>query len=361
MPRTNDMESFMTIQKIAEFLKERDEALEPGEATDIERQESAKIIAALSAQPDAGSGGDERTQFEAWRKTLMARPNLMRNGELDYEDYDTQLAWSGWQAALAALRPAYVQGSDELRARTDGERAAYMEGLEEGKRIAARQPVGVSDSDLHLAAQMLTWGRDEGLTTQQEREIEAHQKKLFDALGAGAPPAPAAVPDDGIAYLDLMVEKAGFPPDIPEMSGDEFPGDRLFPDQTEAWAAGWNSCRDLAITLACQAQHAATHPQPAVAASAGHIVVPIDPADLSGMPEYQAGNWSRREWDAAMRDFVGAQIQPAAANGVPELFVQWLEREMPAGTIIGKPAWWAPKLARALRSAERGVLGGCNG
>ncbi|CAD1792756.1 hypothetical protein QSH46_013295 [Xanthomonas arboricola pv. juglandis] len=53
--------------------------------------------------------------------------------------------------------------------------------------------------------------------------------------------------------------------------------------------------------------------------------------------------------------------QPAAATGVPELFVQWLEREMPPGTIIGKPAWWAPKLARALRSAERGVLGGCNG
>ncbi|OBR78775.1 hypothetical protein A7D35_02880 [Xanthomonas arboricola] len=53
--------------------------------------------------------------------------------------------------------------------------------------------------------------------------------------------------------------------------------------------------------------------------------------------------------------------EPAATTGVPELFVQWLEREMPPGTIIGKPAWWAPKLARALRSAERGVLGGCNG
>ncbi|QTK37314.1 hypothetical protein [Xanthomonas citri] len=76
----------------------------------------------------------------------------------------------------------------------------------------------------------------------------------------------------------------------------------------------------------------------------------------------------------ALRDALGKQAcgeginaarathpQPAAATGVPELFVQWLEREMPAGTIIGKPAWWAPKLARALRSAERGVLGGCNG
>ncbi|HID8537184.1 TPA: hypothetical protein ACXIMI_002314 [Stenotrophomonas maltophilia] len=44
--------------------------------------------------------------------------------------------------ALAARQPVYVQGSDELRARTEGERAAYMEGLEEGKKIAARQPVG---------------------------------------------------------------------------------------------------------------------------------------------------------------------------------------------------------------------------
>ncbi|ASL02164.1 hypothetical protein XcvCFBP7113P_19050 [Xanthomonas citri pv. vignicola] len=58
---------------------------------------------------------------------------------------------------------------------------------------------------------------------------------------------------------------------------------------------------------------------------------------------------------------LATHTQPAAAKDVPELFVQWLEREMPAGTIIGKPAWWAPKLARALRSAERGVLGGCNG
>ncbi|MCF3485143.1 hypothetical protein GUL16_15785 [Stenotrophomonas maltophilia] len=41
----------------------------------------------------------------------------------------------------AARQPVYVQGSDELRARTEGERAAYMEGLEEGKKIAARQPV----------------------------------------------------------------------------------------------------------------------------------------------------------------------------------------------------------------------------
>lgn len=42
---------------------------------------------------------------------------------------------------LAARQPVYVQGCDELRARTEGERAAYREGLEEGKKIAARQLV----------------------------------------------------------------------------------------------------------------------------------------------------------------------------------------------------------------------------
>ncbi|HDS1142894.1 TPA: hypothetical protein QDZ72_002473 [Stenotrophomonas maltophilia] len=47
------------------------------------------------------------------------------------------------RAALAARQPVFMQGCDELRARTEGERAAYMEGLEEGKKIAARQPVGV--------------------------------------------------------------------------------------------------------------------------------------------------------------------------------------------------------------------------
>ncbi|MFO3704400.1 hypothetical protein ACI6Q5_05310 [Xanthomonas codiaei] len=57
----------------------------------------------------------------------------------------------------------------------------------------------------------------------------------------------------------------------------------------------------------------------------------------------------------------GEPIAAVAQTGVPDLFVEWLEREMPKGTIIGRPAWWAPKIARALRNAERGVLGGCNG
>ncbi|MCI2243236.1 hypothetical protein L3067_01255 [Xanthomonas sp. PPL568] len=116
---------------------------------------------------------------------------------------------------------------------------ALIAGWEE-LRTAPTAP-GVAAADLYLAAQMLTWGREDGLTEQQQKDIEAHQRKLFAALGS-----------------------------------------------------------------------AGTQPQ-------------------------------------------------AEQHGVPELFVQWLEREMPAGTVIGRPAWWAPKLVRALRNAERGVLGGCNG
>ena len=72
--------------------------------------------------------------------------DLLRTGyHVDYKPRTEAL-----DAAIAALsaQPSlggqgeYVQGSDDLRARTDGERAAYLEGLEEGKKVATRQPVG---------------------------------------------------------------------------------------------------------------------------------------------------------------------------------------------------------------------------
>lgn len=45
-------------------------------------------------------------------------------------------------AATGKQQGGEVQGCDELRMRTNGEKAAYLEGVEEGKMIAARQPVG---------------------------------------------------------------------------------------------------------------------------------------------------------------------------------------------------------------------------
>lgn len=43
------------VRRIADFLNERDEALEPGEASDVEREESAReIVAMLSASQEGG-------------------------------------------------------------------------------------------------------------------------------------------------------------------------------------------------------------------------------------------------------------------------------------------------------------------
>ena len=43
-----------------------------------------------------------------------------------------------------------------------------------------------------------------------------------------------------------------------------------------------------------------------------------------------------------------------------ESFEQWLSREMPAGTVIGDPLWWAPKIRKALQSGEP-VVFTCHG
>ena len=43
-----------------------------------------------------------------------------------------------------------------------------------------------------------------------------------------------------------------------------------------------------------------------------------------------------------------AASDAAIANG--EKFAYWLAREMPPGTVIGNPYWWAPRIVRALNS-----------
>ncbi|HGM5924667.1 TPA: hypothetical protein ACKP5H_002658 [Stenotrophomonas maltophilia] len=86
-------------------------------------------LAALSAQPSPGGQGDAREIIEEF---LQCAASGRPHGKLIAQAKDY----------LAARQPVYAQGCDELRARTEGERAAYREGLEEGKKFAARQPVG---------------------------------------------------------------------------------------------------------------------------------------------------------------------------------------------------------------------------
>ncbi len=96
-------------------------------------------IESLSAQPSLGGQWDLKSRFTEWVKANGYNPATFASGR--FMGDGVQIAWEAVQA-LAAPQPVYLQGCDELRARTEGERAAYMEGLEEGKKIAARQPVG---------------------------------------------------------------------------------------------------------------------------------------------------------------------------------------------------------------------------
>lgn len=80
-------------------------------------------------------------------------------------------------AAKTSRQSEYLHGSDELRARVAGERAAYLEGLEEGKKIAARQPV--EQNWQHIANE---WADAATNGVQWLRNIRDGASTLADAL-----------------------------------------------------------------------------------------------------------------------------------------------------------------------------------
>lgn len=54
------------------------------------------------------------------------------------------------------------------------------------------------------------------------------------------------------------------------------------------------------------------------------------------------------EWPQWMKD--SAHISAAVAHppaALPESFAEWVRKNMPAGTVIGDPEWWIPRLQRA--------------
>ncbi len=115
-----------------------------------------------AARPLEGSAFPYEIAWAAWQAALSAQPSLGGQGNGPWPEIDMILADAysagaeGLQfegiarraavraavAANTARQPEYLYGSEELRAGVEGERAAYLEGLEEGKSIAARQPVG---------------------------------------------------------------------------------------------------------------------------------------------------------------------------------------------------------------------------
>lgn len=102
--------------------------------------------AALSAQPSLDGQGDARALIQRYDAAgAKFRESLYDDHYSDAQRVELRRELTAAQdkllTALAARQPVYAQGCDELRARTEGERAAYREGLEEGKKIAARQLV----------------------------------------------------------------------------------------------------------------------------------------------------------------------------------------------------------------------------
>ena len=50
---------------------------------------------------------------------------------------------------------------------------------------------------------------------------------------------------------------------------------------------------------------------------------------------------------------VTASDEPRANSDVLAGFADWLCREMPAGTVVGDPRWWAPRLLRAVEVFQK--------
>lgn len=65
------------------------------------------------------------------------------------------------------------------------------------------------------------------------------------------------------------------------------------------------------------------------------------------------GHPATPEAAAAYIDGYRAAQQVQAGAGAVAAFERWLCSEMPAGTVIGDPKWWAPRILRAALSREQ--------
>lgn len=78
-----------------------------------------------------------------------------------------------------------------------------------------------------------------------------------------------------------------------------------------------------------------------------------------------AEDWDEEDWFSRCEAAIGGDFgkaynetleraKQAAQPQVPDekKLAEWLEREMPAGTIIGNPSWWAPRIIKAISAAK---------
>lgn len=105
----------------------------------------------------------------------------------------------GWRAFNRA-QSCWECSSDKEQVEgkfTEPAEAIYIESTirEAEEQVASGAPEGWRE-DIDLAAQMLTWGMEEGLDSKQEIAVREHQRKLFAMLSAAPAPPPAQSVDE---------------------------------------------------------------------------------------------------------------------------------------------------------------------
>lgn len=116
--------------------------------------------------PCAGSGGDARTQFEAWAARECYPTDRAKGNPYSYEFLEVRLMWQGWQAALAARQPADDPEFDG----TDGAHPAYLRGTDAGVAGAVSRIEAALD------------GKDDGAGVLGSDRLEALRRRILAEL-----------------------------------------------------------------------------------------------------------------------------------------------------------------------------------
>lgn len=139
------------------------------------------IIKAVADRASASDYDEVRYACEAVKRAAFSTPAAQPVGE--------PVAWR-WMPSQ--VFPVWVYSDDKNRV-MEALRFMGHGGVQPLYTTHQPEPDGEWREDFDLAAQMLTWGREEGLTDAQIKEIDAHAKKMFARLAVT--PQPVAVPD----------------------------------------------------------------------------------------------------------------------------------------------------------------------
>ncbi|HDR9259603.1 TPA: hypothetical protein QDB21_005625 [Burkholderia vietnamiensis] len=185
---------FATAERLRDAFPVKRQADYTGVRDDSDSVTQSSQPAAAPIQPEPRTAGEAVYRFgddgvcriapssadEGAAETLPAElvERILRLWE-DYPGAEFADRLRAMTASGEAAAPAYAQGSDELQPRTPGEKAAYLEGVEEGRMRAVRdgQVMGSSEEVLRRllrARGLLREFVDHGLTTsrvQRAREL----------------------------------------------------------------------------------------------------------------------------------------------------------------------------------------------